>query len=259
MLIERQATGGWSLSAAGGTANTITYDSVTQSYIVKESNGPTLTFTADERVAAQSNDSFTVYRDTASGTEFRQLNNSPTNPKIALTYASYGTWVRPTPIPTGYVSANSHVYVVYGQGTEPAAMPRTGTATYSAIIDGTYNARAGLYALSGDATFSANFGQGTIGLQMTPIATLGSNSVNLGSLNATGTISGAAFNASNGYSGPYLLRAGGRFFGPTAQEIGAAFSLSGLPTSSLVPGGPQIGPGAALTGGGGGVLIGKRN
>jgi hypothetical protein len=239
------------------SANNITYDAASQSYVLRDAGGvsPTVddgvfNLAADEIVAGESDAAFTTYQDSATGLKFRTLNLGAGNPLIALSYVSYGSWSRSVKPRDGYVQATTTVYAVYGDFTDPLKMPRTGTATYSGILDGTFtraNREADVYGLSGSASFRADFGTGRMGVVLNPIGTRGSSTINFGSISLTGTINGANFSAWNNYTSPYMTNVNGAFFGPAAEEVGAAFSITGLTGRAPTPGS------------GTGVIVGKKD
>jgi len=234
-------------------STTVHYDATSGTYVVNDGQ-QNISFSRSEYVAAKSTSAYTAYRDTATGATFKLLNQSATNPVIALTYITYGKW---SPVPRSPVVLNDN-YVVFGSITPASAVPRTGTGSYKFIVDGTWQ-QAGspsgkTYALSGNGTLTANFATATTGLAITPVAT---NTVN-GSKIQFGTLTGGGFidvstsswnatsrtRAADGTK--TLFSATGNFFGPQAQEIGAAFTL----TRTL---------GTAEIGAGAGALVGKKN
>jgi hypothetical protein len=137
-------------------------------------------------------------------------------------------------------------------------VPRSGSASYNFILDGTWQ-QAGspsgkTYSLAGNGRLTADFASATTGITLTPVATNLTN----GSQIAFGTLTGGGFidastsswnatsrtRAADGTK--TLFSAQGNFFGPSAQEIGGAFTL----TRTL--GTQEIGAGA-------GAIVGKKN
>jgi len=218
---------------------TVRYDSVSQSYVLYDYEGaPGTTFSPGEKVTAQSSAAYTFYRDAQTGETLKLLNQSAANPVIALTYVTYGKWVQPATAPIRLVDN----YVVFGKITPAAGMPRTGSASYKAILDGTYGTSAGVYHLSGNATFVANFGTSLMGLTVTPIATNLANGSQLtfGTLTGSGYIylDTSSFNATSrtrlADGSKTLFSSYGNFYGPKATEIGGVFKLTRtLGTTSL--------------------------
>ena len=243
LSVERiaSANGAQTSSPAGAT---IAFDSASGSYVVRERDGTSFSFTGDEKVPGESSAAISVFRDTASGTTLRHLNAS--DPSVALTYVTYGSWRRPTT--QNGAPAEKVVHVVYGSPTLVSAVPTTGTATYRASLDGTLTSASGLHALGGSAQFNADFATRKIGYTLRPVATIGGQSVAFADMTGSATISGAAFAGRSSTTIPALSSVSGGFFGPTAEEIGGTFSFS---TSTSY--------GAPVSGSGAGVFVGKRD
>jgi hypothetical protein len=240
-------------SAYGGdgiTANrhptTVHYDAASQTYVLHDSEGdPGYGFSPSEIVASQSTAAYTFYRDTSTGSTLKLLNQSTSNPLIVLTYVTYGKWVVPVTWPI--ILADN--YVVFGQKTPAASVPRTGSASYNAMLDGTYQNQSGTYALSGGASYVANFASGSMGVTVTPVATSISNGSQLlfGQLSGGGFIffDQSAFTAITPYDGSTKFSSEGNFYGPQATEIGGVFTIESTVGGSA--------------GQGGGAFVGKKN
>src|SRR6478672_7838557 len=112
---------------------TVHYDAASGTYVVNDGQQD-ISFSRSEYVAAKSSAAYTYYRDTATGATLKLLNQSATNPVIALTYVTYGKW---TPVPQAPVVLNDN-YVVFGSITPASAVPRSGSASYNFILDGTW-------------------------------------------------------------------------------------------------------------------------
>lgn len=233
---------------------TIHYDATSGTYVVNDGQ-QNIGFSRSEYVAGKSTAAYTYYLDTATAATLKLLNQSSTNPVIALTYVSYGKW-SPKPQPPIVLNDN---YVVFGSKTPSASVPRSGSASYNFIIDGTYQLNGAptngkTYGLSGNGRLTADFASATTGITLSPVAT---NTAN-GSMIQFGTLTGGGFidastsswNATSRTRGAdgskTLFSASGNFFGPQAQEIGAAFSL----TKTL---------GTQTIGAGAGAIVGKKN
>ena len=104
---------------------TVHYDSASGTYVFTDGTTQ-YGFSRGEIVTAKSTAAYTYYRDTTT--------DATTNPVIALTYVTYGKW---TPTPQSPIILNDN-YVVFGAMTPASAMPRSGSASYNFIIDGTY-------------------------------------------------------------------------------------------------------------------------
>lgn len=200
------------------------YDPVANTFTVRDTGSTTLksTFGVADEDAAASNAEFTVFSKNGGSETFRLLNRGATNPAIQLTYVLYGEWVRTTTT-NGTTSVND-TFIVGGSKTPSGSMPRTGSASYTTMYDGTFVDKNGAHALGGSGSITANFGSGVLGY------TANINGVPSGSLafSGTGSISTktAGFTTSNS-DGAYTLSQYGNFYGPTANEVGGLFHLSG--------------------------------
>ncbi len=144
-------------------------------------------------------------------------------------YQSFGVWTTGAGTGSGTYGAMS-----VGAMTAGSAIPTSGTATYSGYTGGRYVDGSGAYFFtSSSMTASANFATrniafSTSGTQVT--ADLSNSSGNSG-LNMSGTLNYSA--ATNQISGSVTTGGGmsgsvnARFYGPSAQEIGGTFSLTG--------------------------------
>jgi hypothetical protein len=199
----------------------------------------------DEDIGAHSTsgdetDNFDYYRfnyDNGDGAtrraELQLLKRSATNSRIQLSYLTYGLYSDASGPETARVF-NTAAFVL-GQETAAASMPRTGSGTYSGIVDGYASVGGTGYRLLGSTgTLTANFATGAIGTTLVLLGnsdfltgTLGSVQ-NFGTLNGTGLI----HSGTNQYTGD-LAGFGmngsfaGRFFGPAANETGYAFGAVG--------------------------------
>lgn len=239
--------------AANTHPTTVHYDSATQSYILHDYEGDAgYRFSPNEIVASQSSAAYTTYRDTATGSTLKLLNQSASNPVIALTYVTYGKWNIPKAPGETYKFADN--YVVFGQRTPAASIPRSGSASYNAILDGTYQSGSNTYRLGGNAKYTANFGNATMGVSVTPVATplAGGTPLQFGTLTGSGYIysnglpsnPNATFSAITPYIGTTRYASYGSFYGPQANEIGGVFTIK-----SKVGG---------VLGEGAGIFVGKR-
>ena len=206
----------------------VVFDPATNTYTVRDTGSLTTTATFGPANQTSSNATFTTYG--TSTNSFRRLNLSASNPLIVLTYVDYGQWRR-TGTANGVTSVND-TYLVFGQKTPAANVPRTGSASYTTIVDGTFVNKNGAYAVSGNGSLVANFAGGTISYSETATGTkeVGIGSINFGTMNGTGSI---AFNSA-GFSGTgtsdtqgYRMDVNGFFYGPAAQEVGGLFRITG--------------------------------
>jgi hypothetical protein len=232
---------------------TVHYDAMSGTYVVNDGQ-QNISFSRTEYVPAKSSAAYTYYRDAATGATLKLLNQSATNPVVALTYVTYGKW---TPVPQAPIVLNDN-YVVFGSITPASAVPRSGSAGYNFILDGTWQQTGSpsgkTYSLTGNGRLVADFTNATMGLTVTPVATNLANGskIQFGTLIGGGFIyaSTSSWNATSRSRAPdgtkTLFSSSGNFFGPQAQEIGGAFTL----TRTL--GTQEIGAGA-------GALVGKKN
>ena len=246
---DKTAYGGDGVSAAKHPT-TISYNAATQTYTLYDyEGGPGISYSPAKIVASQSSAAYTFYRDPGTGSTLKLLNDSASNPLIILNYVTYGKWVVPQSAPIHFADN----YVVFGQMTPASAVPRSGSASYKAIVDGTYQKGAATYRLGGNATFAANFGTGIMGLSVTPVGTAAKGSrLTFGTLSGSGYIGydsssfGATSRTRAADGTKTLFRATGNFYGPGAQEIGGVFTLS----QTL---------GTTQVGEGGGAFVGRKN
>jgi hypothetical protein len=135
-----------------------------------------------------------------------------------------------------------------GGPTSGNSIPTTGTATFKGLAAGLYIDPAGtLWATAASMRADANFGSRTI--LFSTSNTLRGADVNVptsasmpdGNLNLSGTLSYAP--GVNNFSGALQSQNGalsgrgeGKFYGPTAQEIGGVYSLSGSGPSRMIGG-----------------------
>lgn len=144
-------------------------------------------------------------------------------------YQSFGIWST-----GGGTGSGTYGAISIGAQTAGAAIPTSGSATFFGIAGGRYIDSAGRYYFTGAnmsastnfATRSINFS--TTGTQVTP--DLINTTINNG-LNMSGTLSYSA--GTNQIAGNVSTTSGlsgtvnARFYGPSAQEIGGTFSVSG--------------------------------
>jgi hypothetical protein len=135
----------------------------------------------------------------------------------------------------GVGGANRSVFV-FGYETPAAAMPASGTATYSGLAEGTafnaLNQGATEVKLSGNASFTADFGARTVTGSLTGMiadaapwnsVAFSSQIAGNGFSGSTSVTSAPAGAASLGINATGTLE--GKFFGPSAQEAGAVWTL----------------------------------
>jgi hypothetical protein len=202
----------------------VVYDPATNTYTLRDTGSLAITssFGPSNINVGASNATFTVYSKNSGTETFRLLNQGAGNPLIQLTYVDYGEWKRSSTA-SGTTNVND-TYVVFGSKTAGASVPRTGSATYNTIYDGSFVNKNGAYAINGNGGITADFGSG--GLTYTAAL----NGLPSGALAVSGSGS-IAFNSGNftasGSSAGYSMNLYGGFYGPAAQEVGGLFKLSG--------------------------------
>jgi len=154
---------------------------------------------------------------------------------LGWNYQSFGVWE------TGRVagSGNSGVMSV-GAPTAGAAIPTSGTAIYTGKSAGFYTDATGQgHATYSDLSVNADFAARTLGLSTTGTVKTNITTTDASNLNLTGTLTYAA--GTNSFAGPVHLttpgtlspgESSGRFYGPSAEELGGVFILqagSGIP------------------------------
>lgn len=186
--------------------------------------------TSANLVPAESNDRFATYRtsDAAGTTTTRVYRVGSGNAELQLSYASLAI--------SDFVAQNANNLRIsdtfaFGLPTLASALPRTGAGSYRGVAYGSgYIAGASndAYSLRGTSSLDFDWAQATFegGLALIAVKestgtleTLGglsfaSGTLNRGTAGFSSTISGGA-----GVSGNLI----GSFFGPTGQELGAAF------------------------------------
>lgn len=179
--------------------------------------------------------------------ELRLFKTGSANSSIALSYVSYGLHL--------FWSINSPYeerrYFVFGIPTAGADVPKSGSASYQGLAEGTFTDGVTPYRMSGTSTLSANFTTATVeaGLDLSATTVvLGANPFVNVHYSGTGLITdpgsshfeGKLLSAANpSYGGAFL----GDFYGPSAKEYGFTFSIS---QSGSNPGGGGTGVGVAV-------------
>ena len=234
----------------------VTYDPTTDSYqIAKDPNAGNfgyepmdVSFAGTDRVAAESDDRFVVYR--KGDDELKVLNFRSDNPVIDLTYVTFGEVTQKTTDFRGDPLTNRY-WSVWGDRTLADNRPRSGSASYSGIVTGGgyvqgYSDDA---KIDGTLAMTVNFGDVSFIAAMGLVAsdrdgTLAS--LSLGNFDFEGSLFNSQFSGSRNAS-PYSYSIDGWFFGPAANEVGGAFDLRRDNATDV--------PGLDING----VFVGKRN
>jgi hypothetical protein len=154
-------------------------------------------------------------------------------------YQTYGVWATQTG-PNSFVLGG----VSAGNATPGNAVPTTGTGRFFGNASGFFIDAAGIRSTTSAAMIAnVDFQNRAIGFTTIDTGLLNSNgpSTRKEELDLSGSLSWAP--GVNNFSGQVQTRdrslngsASGKFYGPTAEEIGGTYSLSGGPTSRLVGG-----------------------
>ena len=231
-------------------SSVVTYDASSDSFRISASGGRAAfdqTFRPQDINRAESNSDITVYE--RGDTVFALA--EPGGPTLGLEYVAFGAWA------DAAASGGDTIigFSVFGIETPFADVPTTGSATYSGELAGSIvqagsgsGSTATLYNLAGTADLSANFAAGTVDTTLVIERELfGSGSFTpWDTITATGSISSVANSrsgmdtASFGGAAAAVGRSNvtgtlsGRFFGPSANEVGGSFSLSDPGTIDVV-------------------------
>ncbi len=156
---------------------------------------------------------------------------------LGYNYQSFGVWTTGIGTGSGNIGAISA-----GAATQNAALPTTGTATFNGSAGGVYVDPAGQgFLAAANSTLTTNFGTHSVNYSTTGSAavnpTNGAALQNPAILNMQGTLTYAA--GSNNFSGPVTTSAlngnvKGQFYGPTANEAGGTFALTGSGVQAYV-------------------------
>lgn len=174
-------------------------------------------------------------------------------------YANLGAWLTQDTVDIAEWSAasnehnqNRRGFVAFGAVTDPAAVPSTGTASYSGMVEGWYgkNASDEPAFFHGNATITVNFATREVVVNVDNTVSDNAGATVPVAFNATVGAGAAGSNVANYLTGTVdngKLKGGvsGRFFGTVAgggsgsgpAEVGGAISLSNGTTGETVVGG----------------------
>lgn len=211
--------------------STVRYDKATNSYIIRDTGSLSITSTFDlDNPDPSSTAAFTVIKH-GTNESLRIYNPGATTQGIALTYTGYGQWRRTGAPAYGPGTGVNDTYFVYGIKT-PATQITSGSASYTTALDGTFTNKNGVYAVTGNGTFNADFLSKMISYNATPVGAREGDSSPLvfGAVSGSGTIATASSSfkgtgVANGNG--YKMDVSGYFFGPNAAEVGGVFHLYG--------------------------------
>lgn len=169
----------------------------------------------------------------------------PPAPALAWNYQTFGYWLVVASSTTTIAGAMS-----FGNPTPVAALPVSGTATYNGLSSGLYVDQTGaVFVHAAEMLSTVDFGPArsvafsTSNTTISPINTAAPTA--FPELNLTGNLAitpgsnqfTGAVTAPGGGSTPAMAgTATGNFYGPTAQEIGGVFSLTGTGPQTMLGG-----------------------
>jgi hypothetical protein len=182
---------------------------------------------------------------------------------LAYKYVNLGSWVTQDTVQTvewAHLSGNMEHntnrrgMAAFGEVTDPATVPTTGTATYSGIVQGWYSATSNVdpTVFRGDATVTVNFATRQVTITVANTKTYDATQATVpATFTATTTLGAAGAGTANYMTGTVdagTLKGGisGRYFGPVAAtgssgagptESGGTFSLSNATSGASVVGG----------------------
>lgn len=247
----RTASSDFSVNPISGTAIngttssrtlTVSYNASSKSYTVSAA-GRSQTFTPAD-IAAPTDDRADYYRkENGSTGDYLLLFKKAVAGSAATKHVGMGIWERNAPVSDEQIDVGIDAFV-YGFDTPAAAAPRTGTASFDTSVYGLtttpgYEPRV----FYGTGQFEVDFGTGIFSTY-TPLTEAESFSgegtygggielTGAGNLSSTdGTFSGLIH-----YGGANVKLAGslsGRFYGPSAEELGAAFTASNSDGNTVV-------------------------
>lgn len=215
---------------AFGQGVVLAYNAATDTFTLTAPDGTSGDFSQMDLLSAQSNATTRMFRrTTATGVQQFTL-VTPTVAGVPLSYTQFATFLNSVgPVATTWVG-------VGGVPTAASDMPRTGSATYSAeTTANVITASGNLVTTTGtSATFSADFGAGTVGTSVHLVATsplvgpLGGSGTptDFGTFTGSGTIASGGPGFSGSFAGTTGAGFSGAFFGPQASEMGYAFHFS---------------------------------
>ncbi len=179
---------------------------------------------------------FDSFRKAAKGGYTENLELARKGVGITLTYMTFGNQTTIGPYD------NTITFFAAGSFTSAAHMPTSGTANYTGVADGLWVDGGVTRRLYGSpASLTADFATGRVtsildlrGREVTERIVVAAPTTVLGKFTGTGTIRGAGASGSYAPTGGYSGSFSGGFFGPSAEEYGVAFKLTGGPNQSVL-------------------------
>lgn len=220
--------------AAVDGGNSVIFDHGATSYTLSLSQGAVSydqTFGPGDIDEARSDTTLRVYTvDNGAGDITDLVLLIPGDPVYGQSYVTLGMWNSVTADPGRELSFGT---VVFGIRTASSDMPTMGTGTYTGLTFGQLNADNTYFQLVGDVRIDVDFNSGTVTSAFTNMVK--ENSVTGGlsawrDFNATASITTGTslFTGTTETVDTFLTgEIAGGFFGPIADEVGGAWSLSG--------------------------------
>lgn len=148
-------------------------------------------------------------------------------------------------------TTNRRGFVAFGATTDPAAVPASGTATYTGVTYGWFSpngeavgANAVLQFFRADVRLDVDFGSRQVAVRVTGAKVDGTTTDVPVSIGVNAGFGTAGSNVTNYMVGPvdgganaFAGGVGGRFFGPAAQEIAGTFTLRNATSNAATVGG----------------------
>jgi hypothetical protein len=219
-------------SGSFGQGMTIRYDAATQCYFIK-ADGATQTFGPGDLDGGRSSSRIATYIKLNGSTgESLVLTKPGTSGQLTYRYIGAGFWQRKFDY-SDKILGEFYAFV-YGVETPDADLPRSGTGNYYVDMLASIAQDNEIFSLFGAGTLDVNFATGDI--------TTGGNANQYdlnGALEASRSWTGSAqlratsnlFEGQISVTGMPTADMLGRFFGPHAEEVGAAFqATNGGPT-----------------------------
>jgi hypothetical protein len=230
--------------SSSSTIASIRYDAADQSYTLAV-DGRTQSFRPSDIDPAQGNEAITVYvRTSGNTTDSLTITRPGTAGLFTYSYVGSAFWQR-TVDGTAAISGNFDA-ITYGVRTPDGAVPRTGQAHFNLSMLGAFSNVNSVSSVAGDGALQVDFGSGQVALNIA----IGRNGGITGNMQGSGRLdSGNSLSGtfSSGISGRNFVGSfGGSFFGPAANEVGAAFN-GREPSNGLVLAGTFMGRRASAT------------
>lgn len=210
--------------SVSNTSITLRYNAGNQSYSLSSTSG-SITFVPSDIDNAQSNAGAVVYvHSNGSTTDSLTLTRPGTSGPVTYTYVGSAFWQHTqlgSSSGSGFINA-----AAYGVVTPDAALPRSGGGDYAIDLIGAETVADNLLPLSGQGNASVDFATGNVIITGTLDALLVGHDEGFSSTAKIGSTNQFSGNFRFDDFGTFNGTLNGRFYGPAANEIGAAFSAT---------------------------------